>query len=145
VIFALIFFSHSLEMCRLFSTVTEKVNFHVPKFLTTFFSHSPEFSPVLTAQLQLPSTNVQLHTKISYDLFYSFPRNLSFFTPVFNPHTYKVTTTTAQFTFYNCKWHLTTAEIVISYTLKYALLSLKVFCRSVFICLWRQHIRPVSL
>jgi len=34
----------------------------------------------------------------------------------------KVTTTTAQFTFYNCKLHFTTPEIVISYTLKYALI-----------------------
>src|SRR6218665_1773664 len=51
----------------------------------------------------------------------SFPRNFSFFSPVFDPYTYKVTTTTAQFTFYNCKLHFTTAEIVISYTLKYAL------------------------
>ena len=52
--------------------------------------------------------------------FASFPRNLSFFTSVFDPHTYKVTTTTAQITFYNFKLHFTTAEIVISYTLKYA-------------------------
>jgi len=49
---------------------------------------------------------------------------LSFFTPVFDPAADKVTTTTAQFTFYNCKFHFTTAEIVISCTLKYALLDL---------------------
>src|SRR6218665_685966 len=35
-----------------------------------------------------------------------------------DPHTYKVTTTTAQFTFHNCNLHFTTAEIVINYTLK---------------------------
>jgi len=38
------------------------------------------------------------------------------FTPVCDPVTYKVTTTTAQFIYYNCKLHFTTAEIVISYT-----------------------------
>ena len=42
-------------------------------------------------------------------------------TPVFYAHTYKLTTTIAQFTFYNRKLHFTTAEIVISYTLRYAL------------------------
>ena len=47
---------------------------------------------------------------------------ISPFQPCFDPHTYKVTTTTAQFTFYNCKLHFITAEIVISFTLKYALL-----------------------
>jgi len=31
---------------------------------------------------------------------------------------YKVTTTAAQFTFFKCKFDFTTAEIVISYTLK---------------------------
>ena len=78
--------------------------------LTNIFSHSPELSPV-------PSYKYNCTPKC----FESFLWNLSFFTPVFDPHTYKVTTTTAQFTFHNCKWHFTTAEIVISYTLKYAL------------------------
>jgi len=55
-------------------------------------------------------------------LFLVIPWKFVVFTSVFHPHTYKVITTTAQFTFYNCKWHFTTAEIVISYTLKYALL-----------------------
>ena len=56
--------------------------------------------------------------------FFVIPSKFVLFTPVCDPHTYKVTTrpTTAQFIFYNCKWHFTTAEIVISYTLKYALL-----------------------
>jgi len=54
---------------------------------------------------------------MSYDLFrhslkiYRF--SLLFF--------YKVTTTAAQFAFYNGKWQFTTAEIVSRYTLKYAL------------------------
>ena len=47
----------------------------------------------------------------------SFPQHFSLFSPLFDPHT----TTTAQFTFYNCKLHFTTAQIVISCTLKYAL------------------------
>src|SRR6218665_307798 len=50
----------------------------------------------------------------------SFPRKYLVFHPFFDSHTYKITTTTAQFTFYDCKLHFTTAEIVISYTLKYA-------------------------
>src|SRR6218665_615881 len=44
-------------------------------------------------------------------IFYAFPLSSS-----------KFTTTTAQFPFYNCKLHFTTAQIVISCTLKYALL-----------------------
>src|SRR6218665_1469978 len=72
--------------------------------------------------LQMQKCNCTL--KFLMTFFPSFPPNSSFFTPVFHPHTYTVTTTTttAQFTFYNCKLHFTTAEIVISYTLKYALL-----------------------
>jgi len=53
-------------------------------------------------QLQVQK-KVQLHTKISYDLFIAIPSKFVVFTPVFYHHTYKVTTTTAQFTFYNCK------------------------------------------
>jgi len=53
--------------------------------------------------------------------FFVIPSKFLVFTPVFDPHIYKVTTTAAQFTFYNCKLHFTIAEIVISYTLKYAL------------------------
>ena len=61
------------------------------------------------------STKLQPRTKMSYDLFSSFPRNLSFFTPVF-----------LQSYNYSCTIHLlqqqmTTAEIVSRYTLKYAL------------------------
>jgi len=36
-------------------------------------------------------------------------------------HQLQFTTTTAQFSFFNCKFDFTTAEIVISYMLKYAL------------------------
>src|SRR6218665_1436782 len=53
--------------------------------------------------------------------FPSFTQHFLFFSPLFHPQTYKVTTTTAQSTFYNCKLHFTTAEIVIGCTLKYAL------------------------
>jgi len=49
-------------------------------------------------------------------------RNVLYFTLSSAHPSYKVTTTTAQFTFYNRKSHFTTGEIVISYTLKYALL-----------------------
>src|SRR6218665_2233685 len=56
-----------------------------------------------------------------------------FCTPHLHTDTSKLTT--AQFTFYNCKLHFTTAEIVISCTLKYALIGMlnglcnnEVFC-----------------
>ena len=44
------------------------------------------------------------------------------FSMLFHCSRSKLTTKTAQFTFYNCKPHFTTAQIVISCTLKYALL-----------------------
>src|SRR6218665_3603699 len=47
-----------------------------------------------------------------------------FFSTLFHYSSSKFTTTTAQFPFYNCKLHFTTAQIVISCTLKYALLRL---------------------
>src|SRR6218665_3960901 len=62
-------------------------------------------------------SSLRLHTKISYDPYIVIPSKFVLFHPGFDPHTYKVTTTTAQFTFYKvCKFNLTTAEIVISYT-----------------------------
>ena len=43
------------------------------------------------------------------------------FSTLFHCSCSKFTTTTAQFPFYNCKFHFSTAQIVISCTLKYAL------------------------
>src|SRR6218665_2656329 len=72
------------------------------------------FQPFQT--LQYNSTN---------QLFASFILKISrfsaFFSTLFHCSSSKFTTTTAQFTFYNCKLHFTTAQIVISSTLKYAL------------------------
>src|SRR6218665_158736 len=58
-------------------------------------------------------------------LFASFILKISRFSAFFSTFVHcscsKFTTTAAQFPFYNCKFHFTTAQIVISCTLKYAL------------------------
>src|SRR6218665_169702 len=60
-------------------------------------------------------------TKIFDDPFLViYTRNFLFLPRFFGPPSYKGTTTTAQFTLYNCKFDFTTAEIVTIYTLKYA-------------------------
>jgi len=94
----------------------------------TFLSHSPECSlmpkPASCKYKKFNGTPTFLMTFFRHSL-KSCP-----FHPCFNPHTCKVTTTTSQFTFYNCKWYFTTAEIVISYTLIYALDLTKQDCPS---------------
>src|SRR6218665_2772356 len=66
-----------------------------------------------------------LHVQLHNQLFASFILKISRFSPFFptpfHCSSSKFTTTTAQFPFYNCKLHLTTAQIVISCTLKNAL------------------------
>src|SRR6218665_3307475 len=73
------------------------------------------FQPYQTLQ-------VQLHKN---ELFASYILKMSrfsaFFSKLFHCSSSKFTTTAAQFPFYNCKLHFTTAQIVISCTLKYAL------------------------
>ena len=88
-----------------------------------FFSHSPQFgfwsmpkrckyeSRTAPKSFWRPCFRHSLHSLENFS-----------FHPFFDSHTYKITTTTAQFTFYNCKLHFTIAEIVISYMLKYALI-----------------------
>ena len=75
---------------------------------------------------------VQLHKQFLITFLSSFnqrfSQKFSVFTPLFHSRTSKFTTTTAQLPFYNCKLHFTTAEIVISCTLKYALLLTKSVC-----------------
>ena len=66
--------------------------FHLPKFLTTFFSHLPEFH-----LCPVTSTKVQLHTKISYN-FFSHSLEICCFSPLFS-----ILTLTK---FYNCTIHL---------------------------------------
>jgi len=114
------FFSHSLR-------ISIKVNFNLPKFLTTFY-----FSPMPVSQLQVQKYNCTPKFLMN---FFRHSLKMFRFSPLFS--TYKVTTTTAQFTFYNCKWHLTTAEIVISYTLKYALTGAYQDC--IHNVLWRKQ------
>src|SRR6218665_3668379 len=89
-------------MCRLFSTGTEKVNFHIgayPNFLYLF----------LVIRLEEHQSFLTF-----FPFFYTFLRNLSFFASVFDPHITKL-----QLQLHNSPF--TTADIVISYTLKYAL------------------------
>src|SRR6218665_2228506 len=69
------------------------------------------FQPFQTLQ-------VQLH-KPTFCIVHS--QNFTLFSILFYCSSSKFTTTTAQLPFYNCKLHFTTAQIVISCTLKYAL------------------------
>src|SRR6218665_3576966 len=80
------FFSHSLR-------ISIKVNFNLPKFLTTFY-----FSPMPVSQLQVQKYNCTPKFLMN---FFRHSLKMFRFSPLFS--TYKVTTTTAQFTFYNCK------------------------------------------
>ena len=93
------YFKQSLQLHRE-QKISDLKKIHLPKFLTTFFFHSPEFSPVPSYK-QVQKYNCT--PKFLMTFFKSFPRKLSFFTPLLHPHTYKVTTTTAQFTSYNCR------------------------------------------
>ena len=88
----------------------------------------PFFSPWLVTNFPpniVPSTKIStyFHNKKPYisPLF----REIYVFSPYFTwfsfSHQLLITTTTAQFTFFNCKFDFTTAEIVTSYTFKYAL------------------------
>src|SRR6218665_85841 len=85
----------------------------VPKSLTTFFVFRLNF--VFGPCPSATNTKAQLHNKISDNHFFRhFLGKISRFHPPFK-------TTNAQFSFYNYKLHFTTAEIVVSYTLKYTL------------------------
>src|SRR6218665_2222215 len=75
------------------------------------------FQPFQTLQVQLQKPTFLHH---SFSKFRAFS---AFFSTLFHCSSSKFTTTTAQFQFYNCKLHFTTAQIVISCTLKYAQLS----------------------
>src|SRR6218665_2247495 len=78
------------------------------------FNHS-EIAASTTIQTTTISSN------LSFIIQSTFSQNFSVFTLLFHSGTSKFTITTAQLPFYNCKLHFTTAEIVISCTLKYAL------------------------
>src|SRR6218665_1984647 len=66
----------------------------------------------LQTTAQPTSFNRTVHTFLHF---------LLHFSTLFHCSCSKFTTATAQFPFYNCKFHFTTAQIVISCTLKYAL------------------------
>src|SRR6218665_386550 len=89
--------------------------FHFTKFLTIFFSHFLHFLCF--------SPSKRCRYNCTNQLFESFILKMShfssFFSTFFHCSSSKLTTTTAQFPFYNCKLHFTTAQIVISCTLKY--------------------------
>jgi len=87
--------------------------FYQQNFWRPFFSHFLHFlqnAAGTTAQPISSDLSCIIHSQ-----------NLPLFTPLFHSCSSKFTTTTAQFPFYDCKLHFTTAEIVISCTLKYAL------------------------
>src|SRR6218665_2461291 len=63
-----------------------------------------------------------ISSSLSFIIQSTFSKHFSVFTPLFHSRTSKFTTTTAQLPFYNCKLHFTISEIVISCTLKYALM-----------------------
>ena len=78
------------------------------------FLHFLCFSPSKRCRYNC-TTNFLHH---SFSKFHTFHHS---FLRFFHCSSSKFTTTTAQFPFYNCKLHFTTAQIVISCTLKYAL------------------------
>ena len=74
----------------------------------------------------LPNAAGRIQQYCTNQLFASFILKMSrfsaFFYTLFHCSSSKFTTTSAQFPFYYCKLHFTTAQIVISCTLKYALI-----------------------
>ena len=115
------YFKESLQLQKFL--ISEK--FHWPKFLTTFFLFLVISSIPYISSIQNAASSLQLHSQFLLTFIASLILKISRFS-VFHPSftlffTSKFTTTTAQFTVYNCKLHFTTAEIVISCTLKYAL------------------------
>ena len=110
------FFSHSLRTCHYLTT--EKVNlytFSYRNFWRPFLCHSPSYKYKSTAA----------HQNFLWPSLVIPPKFVCFRSSHLQSYSYNFTITTAQFTFYSCKWHFTTAEIVISYTLKYALMLTK--------------------
>ena len=128
------YFNESLQLQRKEKFQTSKhlkfsweKNSHFPKisfelflyFRRPFFSHFLHFlcvSPLATAAGTTAQPTFLHH---SFSKFHLFP---PFFSTLFHCFSSKFTTTTAQFWFYNCKLHFTTAQIVMSCTLKYALM-----------------------
>ena len=103
-----------------FSHLQKNARFHPRKILTTIFSHFLHFlcfSPSICAAGRPYNCTNQLFASFILKI----SRFSAFFSTLFHCSSSKFTTTTAQFPFYNCKLHITTTQIVISCTLKYAL------------------------
>jgi len=86
-------------------------------FWRPFFSHFLAFY-ISTIQNAASTTAQAISSDLSFIIHWTFSQHFA----IFHFRTSKFTITTAQFPFYNCKLHFTAAEIVISCTLKYALL-----------------------
>src|SRR6218665_719947 len=133
------FFSHRPQMSN--SPLFSLFQYISPLFRENYFPpYFDKFPPCFT-QIHLLFTYftcISLPPYFYHDAFMHHPMHLldapghfivnskcsqhfSVFTPLFHSRTSKFTTTTAQLPFYNFKLHFTTAEIVISCTLKYAL------------------------
>ena len=92
-----------------------------PKFSEDFFIVISSIFYISTIQNAAGTTAQAISSDLCF-IHSTFSLNFPVFTPLFHSRTSKsTTTTTAQLPFYNCELHFTTAEIVISCTLKYAL------------------------
>jgi len=67
------------------------------------------------------ATGTTAQTNLFASIVLKISRSSAFFSTLFHCSSSQFTTSTAQFPFYNCKLHFTTAQIVISCKLKYAL------------------------
>jgi len=150
VILSRAYFKESLQLQRMekfqtskhFKISCQKKCFISQNFRRPFFSHlqknfdfihkkcwRPFFSHFLYFLWFSPSKRCRYYRIQQYctnQLFASFILKMSrfsaFFYTLFHCSSSKFTTTSAQFPFYYCKLHFTTAQIVISCTLKYALI-----------------------
>src|SRR6218665_831398 len=93
-------------------------HFITPKFFLVISSTSYVYHPFQTLHV-----HVQLHNQLFTSFILKISRFSPFFSTLFHCCSSKFTTITAQFQFYNCKLHFTSAEIGIGCTLKYALAS----------------------
>src|SRR6218665_2407229 len=84
---------------------------------STFFSHFLHFLCFSPSKSCSHNCTDQLFASFILKI----SRFSAFFSTLFHSSSSKFTSTTAQFPFFNCKLHFTTAQIVISCTLKYAL------------------------
>ena len=90
--------------------------FHFPKFPAISFSHLQENFDFIHKKFWRPFSSHFLHFCTNQPVCIIHSQNSrfsAFFSTLFHCSSSKFTTTTAQFPFYNCKLHSTTAQIVI--------------------------------